>query len=80
MTRKTHHSHIKAVTFTPTAPRPVHPRMARTAEQIAQLDDQSVMLRYRQLSARMDMAGRGDAAELTKRDLFATEARKRNLI
>lgn len=66
--------------MTNTNTRPVHPRMARTAEQVAALDDQSVVLRYRQLSARMDMAGRGDADELTKRDLFAAEARKRGLI
>lgn len=55
----------------------VHPRLAVNAVQIAALDDQSVILRYRQLAARSMATQRGDA---TLRDLFAAEATKRNLI
>lgn len=59
---------------------PVHARTAATAEQVAQLDDQSVLLRYRQLSARLHATGRGTDEEVRKRDLFAAEAKQRNLI
>lgn len=37
-------------------PKPIHPRMARTAEDIKTLDTQACLLRYRQLVASTDRA------------------------
>ncbi len=76
--------------------KPLHPRMANTPEQVATLDDQSVVLRYRQLCQQVTRAaGLAKAALNTshaaetqrscdelcaKRDMFHAEATKRNLI
>lgn len=62
------------------ASRKAHASLASTAEEVAALDDQAVLLNYRRLSSRIHMAGRGTEAEVAKRELFLAEVTKRKLI